>query len=149
MRSDIEYQPLFDESFWLVGPPALTIPVSTELLQEDLTVLEHWLRKQPWIAYSEELPIIRRFWRVVFGRRINTNPKLIIPDLRLIRQAVEHGYGFSVLPDYLCQDWLETKRLTPILKPGKIVSNHIWLAYRKSERQTHRTKLVLESLDWT
>lgn len=146
VRSDTEYQPLFDESFWLVGPPALSIPVSEELLQEDLTVLEQWLRKQPWIAYSEELPIIRRFWRVVFGRRIDTNPKLIIPDLRIIRQAVEHGYGFSVLPDYLCQDWVEAKRLTLILKPTKIVTNHIWLACRKSERQTYRTKLVLESL---
>jgi hypothetical protein len=27
-------------------------------------------------AYSEELPIIRRFWRVVFGQRLAVNPQL-------------------------------------------------------------------------
>jgi len=48
-----------------------------------------------------------RFWRVVFGRIIDVQPKLIIPDLRVIRQAVDSGFGFSVLPDYLCADWVK------------------------------------------
>jgi DNA-binding transcriptional LysR family regulator len=45
-----------------------------------------------------------RFWRVVFGRIIDVQPKLIIPDLRAIRQAVELGFGFSIIPDYLYAD---------------------------------------------
>jgi DNA-binding transcriptional LysR family regulator len=86
-KSDIEYQLLFEESFWLVAPVTVKIPISEEILHLDLTPLEVWLRTQPLIAYSEELPIIRRFWRVVFGRRIDVNPKLVIPDLRGIREA--------------------------------------------------------------
>jgi DNA-binding transcriptional LysR family regulator len=48
-----------------------------------------------------------RFWRMVFGRIIDVQPKLIIPDLSAIRQAVESEFGFSVLPDYLCADWVK------------------------------------------
>ena len=36
---------------------------------------------------------------------IDIQPKLIIPDLRAIRQAIESGFGFSILPDYLYTDW--------------------------------------------
>lgn len=142
--SGLEYQLVFEETFWLVGPPATEIPISPEVLQNDLTPLEQWLRTQPWIAYSEELPIIRRFWRVVFGRRIEVNPQLVIPDLRSIRQAIEYGFGFSVLPDYLCENWVQANRLTLILSPTKAITNHIWLAFRKSERRTQRIEQLLE-----
>ncbi|NMG08915.1 LysR substrate-binding domain-containing protein [Brasilonema sp. UFV-L1] len=89
------------------------------------------------------MPIIRRFWRVIFGRRIDVNPKLVIPDLRGIRQAITYGFGFSMLPDYLCQEWVQTNQLTLILKPAKSVTNHIWLAFRKSERQAQKIKMML------
>ncbi|MEG3860717.1 LysR family transcriptional regulator [Microcoleus sp. herbarium12] len=142
--SDIEYQLLFEETFWLVGPPNLVVPIAEEISKTDLNQLAQWLLTQPWIAYSEELPIARRFWRVVFGRRIDIQPKLIMPDLRAIRQAVECGFGFSVLPDYLCANWVTEKRLTLVLKPAQAVTNRIWLAFRKSERQLPKIQRMLE-----
>jgi DNA-binding transcriptional LysR family regulator len=144
-KPELEYQLLFEENFWLVGPPDITIPLSQDVMQADLTTLEQWLKPQPWIAYGEELPIIRRFWRVIFGQRLDVNPQLVIPDLRSIRAAIAQGLGFSVLPDYLCADWLDNQQLTLILKPVKAVTNSIWLVYRKSERQSQQVKLLL---DW-
>ena len=105
--SDIEYELLFEENFWLVGPPNAIVPISEGISQADLNPLSQWLLTQPWIAYSQELPIAPRFLGVVFGRIIDVQPKLIIPDLRAIRQAIESGFGFSVLPDYLCADWVK------------------------------------------
>ncbi len=142
--SDIEYELLFEENFWLVGPPNTAIPIAEGISQTDLNPLSQWLLTQDWIAYSEELPIARRFWRVVFGRRIDVQPKLIIPDLRAIRQAVECGFGFSVLPDYLCADLVKENRLTLVLKPAQAVTNRLWLAFRKSERQLPKVKRMLE-----
>ncbi|MEI2577775.1 LysR family transcriptional regulator [Scytonema sp. PRP1] len=146
-KSELEYQLIFEESFWLVGPPTAIIPVSQDVLQVDLTPLEQWLSQQPWIAYSEDLPIIRRFWRVVFGRRLNVNPQFVIPDLRSIRAAIAQGLGYSVLPDYLCKEWIAENRITLVLKPTLAVTNHIWLAYRKSERQSQQTAMLLNLLE--
>jgi DNA-binding transcriptional LysR family regulator len=145
----LEYQLIHKENFWLVAPPETVIPMPLESLQVDLTSLEQWLRGQPLIAYSEELPIVRRFWRVVFGRRLDVVPRLVLPDLQMIRQAIAIGFGFSVLPDYLCEEMVGTGALTLILKPTDAVSNQIWLAYRKSERQSQRIQLLLDLLNST
>jgi DNA-binding transcriptional LysR family regulator len=148
-RSELEYQLIHKENFWLVAPPETVIPIPLESLQVDLTALEQWLRGQPLIAYGEELPIVRRFWRVVFGRRLDVVPRLVLPDLQMIRQAIAVGFGFSVLPDYLCEEMVNTGALTLILKPTDAVSNQIWLAYRKSERQSQRIQLLLDLLNPT
>ena len=67
----------------------------------------------------------------------------IIPDLRGIRSAIASGLGYSVLPDYLCNEWIAGGKLALILKPTKAVTNQIWLAYRKSGRQSQQTTLLL------
>jgi len=137
-KSELVYQPLFKENFWLVGAKDLEIPK----YQESLSILDNWLRTQPIIAYTEELPIIRRFWRIVFGKRIDVNPQLIIPDLRGIRQAVSYGLGCSVLPAYLCESWVQENRLKLILNPVNAVTNEIWLVFSKSNIQLPQTKFL-------
>lgn len=146
VRSELEYQLIHEENFWLVAPPDTVFPISPEQLQVDLTSLEQWLRGQPLIAYSEDLPIIRRFWRVVFGRRLDIIPRIVLPDLCMIRQAISAGFGFSVLPNYLCEHKVQAKALTLILKPTNAVTNQIWLAYRKSDRQSPRIEVLLNLL---
>ncbi len=142
-QSGLDYQLIFTENFWLVAPPNTVIPISQEILQTDVTQLEQWLRGQIWIAYGEDLPIVRRFWRVVFGRRMDIKPRLILPDLRGIRQAIASGFGFSVLPDYLCETWIKENKLTLILKPVNAITNQIWLVTRKSDRSLQPTKLLI------
>jgi len=95
--SDLEYELLFEDNFWLVESPNAIVPISEGISQADLNPLSQWLLTQPWIAYSEELPIAR-FWRVVFGRIIEFQPKLIIPDLRAIRQAVDSDLALAFFP---------------------------------------------------
>ena len=130
-KPGLEYQQIAEENFWLVAPPRTLVPIA-----EDLTELEQWILTQPLIAYSEELPIIRRFWRIVFGRRLDVVPKLVIPDLCQIRSAVSAGFGFSVLPDYLCDKMVTTDRLTLILQPQAAIKNQLWLVYKKSDRES-------------
>jgi DNA-binding transcriptional LysR family regulator len=145
VKPELEYQRLYEESFWLVGPPSIAVPIAPDVMQVDLTTLETWLRTQVWLSYSEELPIIRRFWRVVFGRRLAVVPQFVIPELRSIRSAVAQGLGFSVLPDYLCAEWAKEGRLQVILRPDQAVTNVIWLAYRKGDA---RSAQVIQMLDF-
>ncbi|WP_445243949.1 hypothetical protein [Microcoleus sp. S13_B4] len=42
-------------------------------------------------------------------------------------QAVVLGFGFSVVSDYLCADWVKQNHLTLALKPAQAVTNRIWL----------------------
>ncbi|MEU0334399.1 LysR family transcriptional regulator [Streptomyces sp. NPDC006193] len=71
----------------------------------------------PLITYAEDLPIARRYWRHVFGRRLSRTAAVTVPDLRGVLAAVAAGAGFSVLPRYLCQDLLESGALVALLEP--------------------------------
>jgi DNA-binding transcriptional LysR family regulator len=146
VRPELEYQRLYEESFWLVGPPSIVVPITTDVMQADLTKLEAWLRTQVWLSYGEELPIIRRFWRVVFGQRLAVVPQFVIPELRSIRSAIAQGLGFSVLPDYLCAAWERDGRLQVILRPDQAVTNVIWLAYRKGDARSAPVTQLLNCL---
>jgi DNA-binding transcriptional LysR family regulator len=141
--AELEYQLLAEENFWLVAPPDTLMPMTAEILSGDLVILERWLRTQPLIAYSEELPIVRRFWRVVFGRRLDIMPTLVLPDLCMIRQSIAAGFGFSVLPDYLCVEMVKSQNLRVLMRPTTPVTNQIWLAYRKSQSQSAHIALLL------
>jgi hypothetical protein len=59
--SEIEYELLFEDNFWLVGQPNAIVPICEGISQADLNPLSQWLLTQPWIAYSEELPIAPAF----------------------------------------------------------------------------------------
>jgi DNA-binding transcriptional LysR family regulator len=142
-RIELEYQLITEEHFWLVAPPTNLMPIDLTINLADLASLEQWLKTQPLIAYDEDLPIIRRFWRVVFGRRLDMKPKLVLPDLQLIRQAIVMGMGFSVLPNYLCRSMVISQDLRLLLEPTPAITNQIWLAYRKSEKQSQPIQMLL------
>lgn len=67
----------------------------------------------PLVAYAEDVPIVRRYWRHVFGRRLVRHPAVTMPDLNAVKAAVAGGTGFSLLPRYLCADELASGALVP------------------------------------
>ncbi|MEW1973002.1 LysR family transcriptional regulator [Streptomyces achromogenes] len=75
------------------------------------------LHDVPLVTYAEDLPIARRYWRHVFGRRLTRTAAVTVPDLRGVLAAVAAGAGFAVLPRYLCQDLLESGALVALLEP--------------------------------
>ncbi|MEW2283997.1 LysR family transcriptional regulator [Streptomyces sp. NPDC047841] len=75
------------------------------------------LHDVPLVTYAEDLPIARRYWRHVFGRRLSRTAAVTVPDLRGVLAAVAAGAGFSVLPRYLCQDLLASGALVALLEP--------------------------------
>ncbi|MBB5804877.1 DNA-binding transcriptional LysR family regulator [Saccharothrix ecbatanensis] len=90
--------PFVDEEFVLVGAPTLVRTIDRSLLAVDpVRALAHL----PLVAYAEELPIVRRYWRSEFGRRPPNPVAVVVPDLRAVPAAVVAGVGVSALPRYL------------------------------------------------
>jgi len=127
----VEFERLAVERFVLVGPAGHAAPPESW----EAARVEGWLGEQRWISYGAELPIIRRFWQQSFARRPeNLRLALVLPDLRSILKAVELGEGVAVLPDYLCRDALEARRIGVLWEPPEPVENELWMAYRRADR---------------
>jgi len=87
-------------------------------------------RDVPLLAYAQDLPVLRRFWRHVFERRLDREPALVFPDLRALREAAIAGAGITVLPSYLCRDALDEGRLIDVCPTDDRPINTLFLVSR-------------------
>ncbi len=93
---------------------------------DSLTALGDWLVGRPWVAYSAELPLTRRFWVSVLGRPFAGDLRLVAPDLRAVAAAVERGLGCSLLPDFSCADALERGTMAELHPIAPMVPSEPW-----------------------
>ena len=100
---------LVDEEFALVAAPSLGVVPSPDLSPG-------MIEEHPLLAYAHDVPILRRYWRHVFGLRLEREPALTAPDLRALAAAAVAGAGITVLPTYLIADELADGRLS-VLRP--------------------------------
>lgn len=97
----------------------------------------------PMVTEAEDLPILRRYWRTVFGKQLTARAAVTVPNLYAVLSAVDAGAGYSVLPRSLCQEYLDSAaspscsgqslRRTRSSSPGKRASN--------SSRRSRLTRL--------
>ncbi|MEU1018324.1 LysR family transcriptional regulator [Streptomyces sp. NPDC005898] len=104
------------------------------------------LRGVPLIAYAEDVPIVRRYWRHVFGKRLVCEPAVTMPDLRAVKAAVLGGAGFSVLPRYLCRDELASGDLVLLNDPEDPPINTGFLVQRPGSSDNPHVALVRDHL---
>ncbi|WP_378737820.1 LysR family transcriptional regulator [Nocardia brasiliensis] len=107
-------EPLSDEEFVLVAAPAVAEQIDTEQLRAEGPAA---LAGTPLVSYAADLPILRRYWRHVFGIRLTAEAAVVVADLRAVAAAVAAGAGLSVLPRYLCAPQLDSGTLVALLDP--------------------------------
>ncbi|MFF0697926.1 LysR substrate-binding domain-containing protein [Streptomyces tendae] len=87
-------------------------------------------REVPLVTYAEDLPILRRYWRTVFGKQLTTRAAVTVPNLYAVLSAVNAGAGVSVLPRSLCQEYLDSGRLSLLHDPTEPPLNTLFLVQR-------------------
>lgn len=100
----------------------------------------------PLVTYAEDLPIARRYWRHVFGKRLTCEASVTVPDLRGVLATVIAGAGFSVLPRYLCRDALAAGALVLLHDPQDAPINTGFLVQRPGSADNPHVALVRDHL---
>ncbi|MBV6699927.1 LysR family transcriptional regulator [Kitasatospora aureofaciens] len=142
-RRGIEATPLADEELVLVASPELAEDMFPQGVAEGD---EQALNKAPLIAYAETLPLIRRYWRIVFDREPSGHIGAVIPDLRAVLAAVARSAGISVLPRCLCSVALSSGALVTLLEPEIPPINTLYLAVRSGALQDYRLSQIHSEL---
>ena len=124
---DTRAVPLTDEEFVLVAGPAWAARIDRGRLARHGAAA---VRDVPLVAYAEELPIVRRYWRTVFGTRPPGPAAVVVADLRAVLAATVAGAGVTVLPRYLCADALTSGALVALHEPEVPPINTLFLATR-------------------
>lgn len=144
---ELDYKKIDTEEFCLVAPAQFELPRPFNKSSKPERELEDFLLKQEWVSYSADLPIIRRFWHIAFHRRPAIEPRLTVPNLLLVRKAVELGMGLSVLPRYLCEEAIGENRIKVLWQPETSMRNDLWIATRKVDRHRDEIRQAIKLLD--
>jgi DNA-binding transcriptional LysR family regulator len=131
--------PLYLEELVLIGSAAWAKRLPARALETRGVAL---LDGIPLLAYAEEVPLVRRYWRKVFGRALAGQASIVVPDLRAIAQAVSAGAGITVLPRYLVEGMLERSEVIQLLEPKQPPVNQLWLVARPGPRSQPRVEFV-------
>jgi DNA-binding transcriptional LysR family regulator len=123
-RRSLVAAPVGMKRFVLVSAAASAPPAPMDSMDR----LGAWLTGKPWVAYSTELPMTRRFWLTALGRPFGGDLRLVAPDLRAVAAAVERGLGCSLLPDFSCADGLERGTMVELHPVAPAVSSEPWFA---------------------
>ena len=121
-RRAIASAPIGMKRFVLVAAPTMVPgrPLAS------LDGLAAWVTGMPWVAYSAELPLTRRFWQTVLGRPFGGELRLVAPDLRAVVGAVERGQGLSLLPTFVCAESLATGRIVEVYPISDVGPSEPW-----------------------
>jgi DNA-binding transcriptional LysR family regulator len=125
-RRNIDYEPLYVEQFVLVAAPVWARQIPASAVD---AAGARALDGVPLIAYSEELPVIGRYWQEVFGADV-PEPQILVPDLRAVVAAAVAGAGVTAAPRYLCADDIARGRLVELHQPARLPENTIFLAWK-------------------
>ncbi|SDP36890.1 DNA-binding transcriptional regulator, LysR family [Streptomyces sp. cf386] len=119
--------PLADEEYMLVAAERWTPHTGSAAGPDDLCA---HLKDVPLVTYAEDLPIVRRYWRLVFGKQLTAQAAVTVPNLYAVVSAVAAGAGYSVLPRSLCEDHLAAGTLTLLHEPEEAPLNTLFLVQR-------------------
>lgn len=139
----VGYRAVYREELTLVAAPRVADRIGKgRVARQGLAALED----EPWIAYGEGLPIIRRYCRSAFRREPRQSAAITVPDLRGVAQAAAAGAGITVLPKYLCREMLESGRLVALHQPPTPPSNTLYIAWNRNTVRLPRNAFVRQRL---
>ncbi|ADU72880.1 LysR family transcriptional regulator [Pantoea sp. At-9b] len=119
------YSLLHTERMLLVHAPALTEMIGHHPTPDTLCNV-------PLIAFDEELPLVRNLWSMMFRSAPSLQASCTVPDMRIIRQMLIGGHGWSVLPDYHCEDALQEGLLVSPTHKELAPTSHLYLVWHKN-----------------
>ena len=123
-RRSLTSRVIGSKQFALVASPDLAPGRPFESFHD----LGSWLVGKPWVAFSAELPLTRRFWQTAFGRAFAADLRLVAPDLRVVAAAVADGLGISLLPTFACLDGLSRGSVVELYPVVDTVAAEPWFA---------------------
>jgi len=136
---EIAVIPWREEEMLVATAPDHALARRTQLRPEDLNGLE-------FIGFDEDLPIRREVDRFLKEKGIEVTRTLHFDNLQMIKEAVAHGAGISILPARIMQDEVMQGRLVAIPIAASKIFRPLGIIRRKKKRFHPVAQAFLELL---
>lgn len=134
--------------FQIIGSEKLIIVASATMAADfkGKLITAELLESLPLIAYDEQLPLIRDVFKKIFGVVTNMQASITVPDLRIVERMIRQHSGWTVMPEYLCQEEINAGRIIQINLTEKMPENDIYLVWNESALRQPSVMFVKEHI---
>jgi len=115
------------EQMVVAASPYHPLAKKSEVRPEDLEGLA-------FIGFDEDLPIRRDIDRFLREHRVHVNITLHFDNLQMIKQAVAHGSGVSIMPARIMEEEITQGRLVPIPIANLELFRPVGIVHRRKKR---------------
>jgi DNA-binding transcriptional LysR family regulator len=136
---DVHVIPWREEQMVLAVSPYHPLAVKTEIVPADLEGVD-------FIGFDEELPIRRDIDRFLRENHVHVNYTLHFDNLQMIKEAVAHGSGVSIVPVRIMQTEIVQGRLLPIPIVAPELFRPLGIIHRRKKRFHRAAEAFLELL---
>ncbi|WP_026993973.1 LysR family transcriptional regulator [Flectobacillus major] len=138
VQKNLEFTPFSKERIVLVcGAKTDTQALDKMLEQEQILSAKDWLKQQIWYSTAADMEHQKRFWINNFKSHPDFKPNYIVPNISSIVRCLSNGFGFAIVPDFLCRDEIRSGGLKLVWEGNPIMENILYFGKRKKTLFAH------------
>jgi len=126
-NKEVTVLPWREEEMVVAASPYHELASKTEVRPEDLEGLD-------FVGFDEDLPIRRDIDRFLREHHVHVNVTLHFDNLQMIKEAVAHGSGVSIMPARIMEAEIQQGRLVPIPISRLELYRPVGIVHRKKKR---------------
>jgi DNA-binding transcriptional LysR family regulator len=127
------------EEMAVAASPYHPLAKDSEVRPQDLDGLD-------FIGFDEDLPIRKDIDRFLREHHVHVNVTLHFDNIQMIKEAVAHGEGVSIMPARVMEEEVAQGRLIPIRIAGFELFRPVGIVHRRKKRFQRAGQALLELL---
>ena len=136
---EVTVLPWRQEEMVVAASPYHALAEKSEVRPEDLNGLD-------FVGFDEDLPIRRDIDRFLREHHVEVNLTLHFDNLQMIKEAVAHGEGVSIMPARIMEEEVKQGRLVPIPISSLRLYRPVGIVHRRKKRFHRAGQAFLELL---
>ena len=136
---EVTVLPWRQEEMVVATSPYHALAEKSEVRPEDLEGLD-------FVGFDEDLPIRRDIDRFLREHHVEVNLTLHFDNLQMIKEAVAHGEGVSIMPARIMEEEVKQGRLVPIPISSLRLYRPVGIVHRRKKRFHRAGQAFLELL---
>lgn len=147
-QKGLHYQPFSKERIVLIAGNDTDIVALTTLLENDeIEKARNFLKQQLWYSTAGDMEHLKNFWIKNFNEHPDFSPNFIVPNITSIVRCLSNGDGFSIVPDFLCSEALQSGRVKLVWQGKQPMENILYFGTREKtiyENELQQLKKLFE-----
>jgi LysR family transcriptional regulator, transcriptional activator of the cysJI operon len=136
---EVTVLPWRQEQMAIAASPYHPLAKDSEIRPEDLDGVD-------FIGFDEDLPIRKDIDRFLREHHVHVNVTLHFDNIQMIKEAVAHGSGVSIMPARVMEEEVAQGRLVPIRIAGFELFRPVGIVHRRKKRFHRAGQALLELL---